>query len=120
MDAGANPNSIDVDGLTPLHLLAINVGAVNISAVFKLLGLLDFDAHLDKVNVEGVTPLDLFKYKLSEYKSQEGPNVFSLINVVRPLSCYCAKLICEENISFEREDVPPPVFDILRLHGANI
>ena len=92
--------------------------AKNISPVLKLF--LDSGAHLDKVNVEGITSLYLFKYKLSEYKSQEGPNVFSLINVVRPLSCYCAKLICEENISFEREDVPPPVFDILRLHGANI
>ena len=64
LDAGANPNSIDVDGLTPLHLLAINVGAVNISAVFKLLGLLDFDAHLDKVSVGGITPCEIFKHNL--------------------------------------------------------
>ena len=120
LSAGANLNSVNAYGNTPLHTLAGNVKAENISAVLKLL--LDSGAHLDKPNAKGLIPLFIFKHLLSEYKCQEveGPNVFSLINVVRPLSCYCAKLICEENISFEREDVPPPVFDILRLHGANI
>ena len=118
--AGANPNSIDVNGYAPLHVLATNVKAENISAVLKLL--LDSDAHLDKVSVRGVTPLDIFEYNLSKYKCQEveGPNVFSLINVVRPLSCHCAQVICKKRIPFEREDVPPSVLDILRLHGAKI
>ena len=117
LSAGANPNSIDVDGDTPLHSLALNVKAENISDVFKLL--LDSDAHLDKVNVEGVTPLDLFKYKLSEYKSQEGPNVFSLINVVRPLSCYCAKLICEETFRLNVK-MSLPLYSISFVYMAPI
>ena len=120
LSAGANPNCINVRGLTPLHLLACNVKADNISAALKLF--LDSDAHLDKTDLGGVTPLFIFKYKLSEYKCQdvEGPNVFSLINFMRPLSCYSAQVICEEKIPFEREGLPSPVLDILRLHGANI
>ena len=120
LSAGANPNSIDVDGSTPLHFLATNVSAVNISAVLKLL--LDSGAHLDRVCVRGITPRYIFKQNLSEYKCQdvEGPNVFSLINVMRPLSCYSAQVICQEKIPFELKDVPPPVLDILRLHGAKI
>ena len=120
LDTGANPNSINVNGSTPLNILANNIDAKNISAVLKLL--LDSDAHLDKVSVRGVTPLDMFKKNLCKYRFQEveGPNVFSLINVIRPLSCHCAQVICKKRIPFEREDVPPPVFDILRLHGAKI
>ena len=120
LSAGANPNSIDVDVLTPLDSLSNNINAVNISAALRLF--LDSGVHLDKVGVGGVTPLDMFKYKLSKYKCQEveGPNVFSLINVVRPLSCHCAQVICRKRIPFEREDVPPPVLGILRLHGATI
>ena len=37
LSAGVNPNFIDVDGFTPLHLLAVNVNADNISAALKLL-----------------------------------------------------------------------------------
>ena len=74
--AGANPNSINVNGYAPLHVLATNVKAENISAVLKLL--LDSDAHLDKVSVRGVTPHDIFEYNLSKYKCHEveGPNFF--------------------------------------------
>ena len=102
------------------RFLARNVRADNSSAVLKLF--LDSGAHLDKVCERGITPRDLFKQNLSKYKCQEveGPNVFSLINVVRPLSCHCAQVICRKRIPFKREDVPPPVFDILRFHGAKI
>ena len=118
LDAGANPNSIDVNGSTPLHFLANNIKAVNISTVLKLF--LDSGAFLDKVSLRGVSPRDLFKHNLAEYKSQERANVFSLINVVRPLSCHCAQVICRKRIPFEREDLPHPVLDIIRLHGAAI
>ena len=53
LDAGANPNSIDVDVLTPLDSLSNNINAVNISAALKLF--LDSGVHLDKVGVGGVT-----------------------------------------------------------------
>ena len=120
LSAGANPNCIDVDGSAPLHLLAQSVSADNISVALKLL--LDAGANLDKVNARGVTPHQLFMQNLSQYKSQdvEGPNVFSLINLVRSLSCYSAQVICKERIPFERESVPPPVFSFIRFHGANI
>lgn len=79
-------------------------------------------AQLDKAIVGGMTPLFMFKHNLSKYKCQEvGPmNVFSLINVVHPLCCYCAQVIYKKRIPFEREYVPPPVLNIIRLHGANI
>lgn len=95
LQAGTDPNVADLDGNTPLHLLTrTNYGRYLNTDVIKLV--IDAGGHLDLINKNGTTVLDLLKFRQRHLVVQKiGPNpeIRSLINNVLPLTCCCARVI---------------------------
>lgn len=94
IDCGADVNSVNIDGDTPMHILVKNLLTTNL---FKIIDLLcDAGAHLDYVNKERKSPLEsiaAYRVKLIERLKQK-------MNVV-PLKCLCAQRIRREQIVYE-------------------
>ncbi len=61
LDVGADPNSANQEGNSPLHLIAYWMGDETESPLAYLL--LEFGADLDKVNLKKETPLGVWKRK---------------------------------------------------------
>ena len=108
--AGIDPYAPDLEGNTPLHLLVTakysilrderhSVGAycterpINTQAIKVLI---NAGCHLDWVNNEGLTVLDLIKVRrdLPAFMGESpNPELLPLINTVLPLACCCARVI---------------------------
>jgi len=61
LDVGANPNAVNKDGNSSLHLIAYWMGDEMESPLADLL--LDFGADINQVNLEKETPLGIWERK---------------------------------------------------------
>ena len=110
LETGADPNSVDVYGNTPLHLLAFYYRCEDRRAVTKLL--LDAGCHFDQVNWNGETALSLSKMPRPDVQAQP----FS--EIAPSLFCICAQVIAKNSIPFEHEQIPTAVMSDVQLHVA--
>ena len=109
LELGADVNAIDVNGRTPLHILAESHQHHLENYLLAFQTLVDAGAHLYLANDNGETVISILKKNLMEYKKWGeivDPYFESLINTVFPLSCYCARVIRRHRIPFE-DHLPP-------------
>jgi hypothetical protein len=106
---GEDPNAANINGKTPLHLLAeqwINWKGFRdykkISGFYfsVLQMLVDAGGHLDQPSSDGQTVLCILKKQLAQMPGYH-PELESAIDTILPLSCYCAQAILKYNIPFE-------------------
>jgi hypothetical protein len=83
---GADPNAADLNGATPLHLLAMNRGNLAQSNL-----LIEYGAEIYQSDVSGSTPLMLFQEWQNQLASQgdPDPNLQFLIGCALPLPLSC-------------------------------
>ena len=94
LECDANVNSLNNDGNTPLHIL---LQSSTMSNVMKMIDLLcDAGAHLDYVNQQKQTPLELvpaYRYKIVEQLKKK-------MNVTQ-LKCLCAQIIRRKDLFYQ-------------------
>ena len=100
LEVGADPNTKDRRGYSPLHITArfMDKGEMN-SPLADLL--LEYGAHLDRVDDRQRTPFDVWK----ERNAGDAGDVLSpppWLNPVLPLECCCARIIQRNKIPFQR------------------
>ena len=113
-----DPNAQDVDGDTPLHLLAMSKNFPGVEEAVKLL--LSVGVHLDLSNKKGVTPLDLFKAN-KMYLDQKGlfdPYIDELTRTVLPLQCLAAQVIRQNSVPLEDQKIPHSIVSFIENHSA--
>ncbi len=118
LEAGANPNAVDLNGNTPLHVLAMNLNAdvEDTRKAAKLL--LDSGCHFDQVNNYGFTALTLLRKIQSDDGYAPNANAYPspfFEHVVLPLSCCCAQVIIKNQIPFENR-IPVGLNSFIREH----
>lgn len=118
---GGDPNAIDENGGTALHILA----GINFLYFDKYMpvfrALVDAGCHLDMSRDDGDTVLSILKKKVKECKRREffvHPYYESQISTVFPLTCYCARVIGRHGIRFDEDRLPPPLQRLVALHSA--
>ncbi len=112
---GANPNSTDIKGETPLYILfhydLWNSSESERKCKFVVAQLLlDAGAHLDLPNSRGKTFLDIVK--LDDFKSLTGSHR------VPSLQCHCAQALRHHGIPFAADRIPSALTAFLEMHGA--
>ncbi|CAF4175783.1 unnamed protein product, partial [Rotaria sordida] len=94
IDCNADVNALDLNGNTPLHTLVQNISSSNVLKTIDLL--CNAGAHLDYVNKDGQTPLQLvpsFRIKIIERLKKK-------MDVIC-LKCCCARLIRQQQFSYQ-------------------
>ncbi|EFX88384.1 hypothetical protein DAPPUDRAFT_234500 [Daphnia pulex] len=117
LKAGADPNAVDQQRCSPLHLLANSelvmctlwdcsyyaTRSKNFAAIVSLI--LDGRFHKDQVNLRGQSALECLKPKLSLYPNaqlcQLVGNFLQQLQGVRPLSCIAAKVVRKHQLPCE-------------------
>lgn len=119
--AGANPNVKNVEGDSPLHLVAYrrmgviggNEMKAELDSPTAALLLVQHGAHLDVVNNLQQTPLDVWKEKREEAGSSTlSPPAW--LNPLHPLYCWSTRVIQRSGISYAH--LPKSVQDFVALH----
>lgn len=124
LHVGEDPNAANINGKTPLHLLAeqwINWKGFrdykNISgfyfSVFQML--VDAGGHLDQPSSDGQTVLCILKKQQMQMPGYH-PELESAIDTILPLSCYCAQAILKYKIPFENR-LPSSLSSFVLRHG---
>ncbi|KAI9549158.1 hypothetical protein GHT06_005432 [Daphnia sinensis] len=107
---GANPNTFDQNGKTPMHCLANHwcwmIYLDLYLTVFQTL--VDAGGRLDKATPEGETVMSILKeqrIKLSPHISRLDPYLESMMNTVLPfsLSDLCAQVIRHRRVAYEHQ-----------------
>jgi hypothetical protein len=119
---GADPNAVDENGQTPLHIRAGDRYFLkNERLVTFFRALVDADAHLDTANDDGETVISILKENLLSLK-QSGeiaqPYFDALANTVFPLKCYCARVIRRHGISINR--LPSQLQSFVAMHSTKV
>jgi hypothetical protein len=117
---GADPNTIDEKGRTPLHILAGKEKTYLDENLPIFQALVDAGVHLDMGADNGDTVLDILKRNLEMYKNRgfATESYFSsLIKTVFPLSCYCARVIRQNGIQFDEDRIPLHLQDFVSCHS---
>ena len=114
----ADPNAKDKRGNNALHYVALSSNFPNVSAATKLL--LAAGVHLDQGNNFGVTPLDLFKARKIYLDQNGSPDSYldALVRSVLPLTCLSARVIRQNKISFQDEDLPAHLIPFIKIHST--
>jgi len=108
---GANPNSIDLNGNSSLHILAVRMGEDIHSPTADLL--LDSGTHYDHVNWNGVTALEVWR----RGRVEGSPLPSWSMRIVPNLVCWCARVITRSaGIFFEDEDLPKALHHFVHKH----
>jgi hypothetical protein len=130
---GVNPNATNKKGKTPLHVLAESWNWTRLSSSdwdqfpereFSILfrSIVNAGGHLDQATPGGQTVLSILKEiraKHSRLVIPFDPYLDSLVNVVLPLSCYCATAIRRNGIPYEDElQLPRRLHSFVRRHSA--
>ena len=111
LQTGANPNAVDFQGKTPLHILALNFTCENTTDVARVL--LDAGCHIDQVNSNGLTALHLSK---KFPRNTNRVNFEKLLCSVLPLTCCCAHVIARNRIPFESGIIPATLETFVKNH----
>ena len=114
-----DPNAQDVDGDTPLHLLAMSKNFPGVEEAVKLL--LSVGAHLDLSNNYGITPLDFFKANKMYLERNElvpDPYLQKLTRTVLPLTCLSAQVIRQNSVPLEDKKIPSDIISFIQCHSA--
>ncbi|XP_057377862.1 protein fem-1 homolog C-like [Daphnia carinata] len=107
---GANPNTFDQNGKTPMHCLANHwcwmIYLDLYLTVFQ--SLVDAGGRLDKATPEGETVMSILKeqrIKLSPHINRFDPYLESMMNTVLPfsLSDLCAQVIRHRQVAYENQ-----------------
>jgi len=114
---GADPNVINVDGASPLHILAEELDNVEIRDMTARL-LLKSGAHLDMVNNERKTPADVWL----ELDREEGLNVVRedlpnwLKGDCKKLTCLSARVIRDHQVPYHGDKLPVELIPFVDKH----
>ncbi|GLH16089.1 Protein fem-1 homolog B, partial [Gryllus bimaculatus] len=109
IECGADVNSVDIKGDTPLHIIAAHRNGHVASSIISLL--IDSGAHVDVTNVFGETPFD----------TAYTDSALEMLQTQTPLSlkCLAAKAVMDYNIPFE-DHVPRTLIQFINLHGMSM
>ena len=118
LDAGVDPNEIDTNGQAPIHILAQHIEIKGVPIMLK--SLLNAGAHIDQGTPDGETlgsilrPQQFWFIGLSSFYPFESL-ANDPLNVVLPLSCYCAQSIRRNGIPFE-DQLPHKLEEFVKVH----
>ena len=104
---GADPNPVDVNGDSVLHILAARMGVEINSPTADLL--LKSGTHYDNVNKKGETALDVWK----KGRAESSPPPSWSTRTVPNLTCWCARAIASKD---ECQDLPKTLYDFVDMH----
>jgi hypothetical protein len=117
LDAGVDPNATDTNGQAPIHILAKHSEIEGIPIVLK--ALLNAGAHIDQATPDGQTIGSILNQQRLELRLPSFHPFESLadnpLNVVLPLSCYCAQSIRRNGIPFENQ-LPQKLHQFVKFH----
>ncbi|XP_045027654.1 protein fem-1 homolog C-like [Daphnia magna] len=107
---GANPNTFDQNGKTPMHCLANHWCWIIYLDLYLTVfqSLVDAGGRLDKATPEGETVMSILKeqrIKLSPHINRFDPYLESMMNTVLPfsLSDLCAQVIRHRQVAYEHQ-----------------
>jgi hypothetical protein len=110
LELGADPNAIDQNGRTPLHLLAGNEDIHWEQNVSMFKTLVDAGTHLDMAADDGKTILAVLEENVERVtkkkKSPISPYLHLVPRTVFPLSCLCARVIGLKKIPYDEDRLP--------------
>ena len=117
LDAGVDLNATDHKGQAPIHILAEYGEVKGVFIVLK--ALLNAGAHIDQATPDGQTIGSILnqqrlQFHLPSYYPFESLADYPL-NVVLPLSCYCAQSIRRNGIPFENQ-LPHKLEEFVKVH----
>ena len=104
LEVDANPNVKIRNGFSPLHFAARSMGKGEMNSPLADL-LLEYGAHLDHVDAQQETPLDVWK-KMNVEEAGGGISPPPWLNSVLSLKCYSARAIKGNNTPCEEEQQP--------------
>ena len=118
---GADPNAVDEDGLTALHLLADKKELLLLHKYVDVFqALVNAGTHLDTAADNGETVLSLLKKNVMRFKQVVfiHPYYESLLNTVFPLSCLAARVIRRNGIRFDEDRIPTHLQPFVSQHST--
>jgi len=119
LDAGADPNAVDEDGNTPLHVVARLPQELMDPAVRLLL---ESGAHLDRVNKFGKTAADIWIdcNEMEDDRDEDDGDRWKArpdwCRATRSLSCLSARVIRSNEIHYSDGDLPATLIQIIGMH----
>jgi hypothetical protein len=118
LDAGVDPNATDTNGQAPIHILAKHSAIEGVP--FMLKSLLNAGAHIDQATPDGQTIGSILNQQRLQLSLPSFHPFKSLadnpLNVVLPLSCYCAQSIRRNGIPYE-DQLPARLQKFVSIHG---
>ena len=109
LEVGASPNQLDDNGNSPLHLVARF--STQSSAVVNLL--LEYGAHLDASNKDGLTPLSIMRAEAMRKAPFKKIQIFPLKHM--NLQCLSARVLQRYNVPVENY-LPGKLAHFVRMH----
>ena len=117
LDAGVDPNETNYNGRAPIHILA-KYSAIE-RVPFMLKSLLNAGAHIDQATPDGQTIGSILNQQRLQFHLPSYYPFESLadnpLNVVLPLSCYCAQSIRRNGIPYQ-DQLPVRFHEIVSIH----
>ncbi len=118
---GGDPNAIDQNGRTPLHILA-GVEDIHWSKNVSIFQTpVDAGTHLDMAADNGDTVISVLKRNLVRV-NESGFTVNPYYNMVSgtvfPLCCYCARVIGQHGIRYDEDRLPLHLQEFVSGHSA--
>jgi hypothetical protein len=117
LDAGVDPNATDHNGQAPIHILAQHSEIKGVPIMLK--ALLNAGAHIDQATPDGKTigsilneqQLQLHLPSFHPFESMSD----NPLNVVLPLTCYCAQFIRRNGIPYQ-DQLPARLKKFVSIH----
>jgi hypothetical protein len=115
LDVGVDPNETDTNGQTPIHILAKYSAIEGVSIMLKVL----LNAHIDQATPDGQTIGSILNQQRLQLRLPSFYPFESMsdnpLNVVLPLSCYCAQSIRRNGIPYQ-DQLPARFHEIVSIH----
>lgn len=102
-------NDVDFHGNRPLHIAAKLPNKAIREPIVAVL--LQNEAHLDALNKDGKTAEEVYKLSYPQESSE------FLLEVPPKLTCLCARIICQNNISYDSRKLTAQLNTVIRLHS---
>ena len=117
LDAGIDPNATETNGQAPIHILAKYCEIEGVSIMLK--SLLNAGAHIDQGTPDGQTISSILNQRRLQLRLPSFHPFESLadnpLNVVLPLSCYCAQSIRRNGIPY-KDQLPARLQKFVSIH----